>query len=162
MKSLAIIVLAACVALAGCATNPTSATAKFPLMGTPQRATVVSPAFVSLTESLVIRNQVSKKPVRADGYLAIADALAVLQTTLGTGEITEAAIRDFVARHSEKLGPGDDEIVVGLLLEVRNEFLATYGTTTVLLSDPQVAVWLASIERGIRSGVAAGLAANAK
>lgn len=162
--------LAACLVfiaflVAGCATpGATSATQKFPLFADNSQSSQRNEALARLTltaaESYVIRNQVAKKPGRADGYLKIADAISAVRAVATGAEISEAAIRSFVARHADLLAPGDDELVVGLLMEARNVFLSSTGEARVLLGDQRLDAWLDAIARGIRSGVAAGLAAQ--
>lgn len=115
------------------------------------------PLVTEVAETRLTVAFLKKNPTKAPALIAVAAALETLQDTPNVKEITEAAIRAFIAKVGEKyaLLPPESELLVQGLLAARDAALQQLHIPALRLDDPRIEPWIEAVRRGIVQGVAA-------
>lgn len=149
---------------AGCATpGSSSATAK----GLPGARTdtgetlrsfaaVAGPIVLRRVQAEGVERYLKRHPGKVQTLLGLATALETLAGSSSSADISEAAIRAWVAAQAPKLDliEGEEEDLVQILLLAREAARNALGGVTLQLGDPRVAPWLRAVASGLRAGVA--------
>lgn len=117
----------------------------------------LGPLVAEVAQARIAKEILDRNPSAAPKLQAVADSLGLLLEGGATDEISEAAIRGFVAGYADKweLTAPEQQLLVLGLLATRDRFLQATGAPLAKLDDPQVRIWITAVKRGIEAGIAA-------
>lgn len=117
----------------------------------------LGPIIAEVAQARIAKSLLDRNPAAETKLRAIATALDVISAEASGAEISELAIRSFVANRAAEwqlTAPEQELLTIGLLA-ARNRFLQSTGAGTILTNDPRVGVWISALKRGIDAGIAA-------